>query len=73
MALKQMAPLKSPSSDGFNPSFYQTYWHIVGEEITSIFLKFVNNDLFDKGINFTYIVLIPKIKKLVNASDFLDP
>lgn len=25
LALKQMAPLKSPGLDGFNPSLYQTY------------------------------------------------
>lgn len=70
MALKQMAPLKSPGLDGFNISFYQTYSHIVGEEVTFVVLKFLNKGLFNRGINFTYIVLIPKIKKPVNTSDF---
>lgn len=68
--LKQMAPLKSLGPDGFNPSFYQKYWHIVGEEVTLVALKFLNEGVFDLCINFTYIVFIPKIKCPVNASDF---
>lgn len=69
-ALKQMAHLKSSSPNGFNPSFYQSYWHIVGEEVTSVVLNFLNGGLFDSCINFTHIVFIPKIKNHVNASDF---
>lgn len=33
-------------------------------------LKFLNKGLFDSGINFTYIVIIPKIKNPINTSDF---
>lgn len=39
MTLIQMAPLKSPSPDGFNPCFYQTYWHIVSENVTLVVLN----------------------------------
>lgn len=41
MTLKQLAPLKAPGPDGFNPSFYQTFWHIVGDEVTSVILNFL--------------------------------
>lgn len=70
IALKQMAPMKLPRLDNFNPSFYQTYWHIVGEEVTLVVLKFLNEGIFDNCINFTYIVHIPKIKCLVKTFDF---
>lgn len=40
VALKQMDPLKSPDLDGFNPNFYQSYWHIVCEEVISVVLNF---------------------------------
>lgn len=69
-ALKQMAHLKFLGPNGFNPNFYQSYRHIVGEEATSVILAFLNDGLFDSCINFTYIVLIPKIKNPVKASNF---
>lgn len=69
-AFEQMATLKSPGLDSFNPRFYQIYWHIVGNEVTSIILKFLNECCFDSCINFTYIFLIPKIKNSMKFSDF---
>lgn len=57
-----MGPLKSPSLDGFSAGFYQSYWHIVGQDVNEAILKFLNEDQMDKRINYTYIVLIPKIK-----------
>lgn len=70
LALKQMVPLKSLGLDGFNPVFYQTYWHIVGDEVTLMALKFLNEGIFDNCINFTYITLIPKVKCPTKAFDF---
>lgn len=70
LALKQIASLKSHSLNGFNLGFYQTYWHIVGDEITSVVLNFLNVGLFEKEINFTYIVFIPKVQNPLIASDF---
>lgn len=68
-ALKQIAHLKSPGLNGFNPGFYQTYWYVVGDEVISIVLKYLNKCIFDKYINFTYIALIPKTKCPTSASD----
>ncbi|KAL0325212.1 UNVERIFIED_CONTAM: LINE-1 retrotransposable element O protein [Sesamum radiatum] len=56
----QMYPYKSPGPDGMSPVFFQKYWHIVGPEITSFVLEFLNNRRFDGKFNYTYIVLILK-------------
>lgn len=69
-ALKQMSPFKSPRLDGFNLNFYQTYWHIVSNEIISVVLNLLKNDCFDDEINFKYIVLIPKKKNHMYASNY---
>uniref|UniRef100_A0A2N9GPD6 Uncharacterized protein n=1 Tax=Fagus sylvatica TaxID=28930 RepID=A0A2N9GPD6_FAGSY len=37
-AMKQMAPLKAPGPDGMPPIFYQSYWHVVGKDISSAVL-----------------------------------
>lgn len=68
--LMQMAPLKSPSPNGFNANFIQAYWHVVGTEVSSMTLNFLNYGIFDKYINQNFIVLIPKINSLTTASDF---
>lgn len=65
VALNQMGPLKSPSLNDFNVGFFQTYWHIVGPNVSLAGPNFLN-----KGINYTFLVLIPKIKNLFAASDY---
>lgn len=69
-ALKQMAPLKSLRLDGFNHGFYQKYWYIVGNLVSFVVLNFLNNGIFDNCINYSFIVLIPKVKHLICPSDF---
>ena len=44
-----------------NALFYQKFWHIVGDDV-SVVLDFLNNETTLPGINYTYIVLIPKVK-----------
>lgn len=70
-ALKQIAPLKAPRPDRFSACFYQSYLSIVGEEVSNAILAFLNDRFFDKSTNFTYIVLIPKVKNLITAKDFM--
>lgn len=64
-AIIQMAPLKSPGLNGFNASFFQNYWHIMGEEVSSVAPNFINHGIFDRHINKTFIVHIPKINTLL--------
>ncbi|KAL0378863.1 UNVERIFIED_CONTAM: LINE-1 retrotransposable element O protein [Sesamum radiatum] len=59
-ALFQMYPYKSPGPDGMSPIFFQKYWDVVGPDIISFTLSFLNDRIFYPKFNYTYIVLIPK-------------
>lgn len=69
-ALMQMAPIKSLGSYGFSACFFQSYWFVVGTDVCNEVLQFLNGRIFDKDMNFTNLVLIPKVKNPVNAKHF---
>ena len=62
LAMKQMAPLKAPGPDGMPPVFYQSYWHVVGKDITAAVLYCLHSGKLLPSLNHTYVTLIPKIK-----------
>lgn len=65
-----MHPFKAFGPDGFLVLFFQTYWHIVGPQVIEVVLDFLNNGRFDSRINFTNIVIIPKVKKPSSMAQF---
>ncbi|KAA3474502.1 reverse transcriptase [Gossypium australe] len=69
-AIKPIAPLKASGIDGFSTIFYQKYWHIVGKKITKFCLETLNGEREMKEVNFTSIVLIPKINSPKLMSQF---
>ena len=69
-ALFQMGPTKAPGPDGMNAFFYQKFWNIVGNEVTDAVLDFLHMSHMVPDINYTYIVLIPKVKKPEKMADF---
>ena len=62
-ALKQMHPKKSPGPDGMPPLFYQHFWSLSGECVTTAVLDFLNLGIIPPKFNETHIIMIPKIKK----------
>ena len=61
-AVKQMALLKAPGPNGMPPIFFQNFWPLVGAEVTTFVLQFLNTATFPSHLNHTFIFLIPKVK-----------
>ena len=61
IALKQMAPLKSPRPDGMLPIFYQHYWSLVGNDVVDDILYFLNLRNLLPSLCHSFITLIPKV------------
>ena len=53
-----------------NALFYQKFWHIVGDDVSVVVLDFLNNGTTLPGINYTHIVLIPKVKLPGRMTDY---
>ncbi|KAA3482314.1 reverse transcriptase [Gossypium australe] len=69
-AVKSMPPLKAPGIDGFVATFFQKYWHIVGQHISRYCIDILNGQKEIGDINKTRIVLIPKIDNPKYMSHF---
>lgn len=67
-ALFQMYPTKSPGPDGMPPLFYQQFWPSIGLDIVAAVKNFLNTGQLLKEINYTHVVLIPKVKEPQNMS-----
>ncbi|XP_031127667.1 uncharacterized protein LOC116029767 [Ipomoea triloba] len=68
-ALFSMAPNKAPGPDGMMPSFYQSFWTIVGYDLTAFVSACFNNRALPVGLNVTNMVLISKKKIPERVSD----
>lgn len=65
-----MHPSKSPSPDGMPPAFFQNYWHIIGDSITTAILNTLHLGELSPNINHTFIVLVPKKESPQKVSDY---
>src|ERR1044072_6799110 len=65
-----MNPTKAPGMDGLPALFYQNFWHIIGDEVSSLCLRILHGQLSPDFLNQTLLVLIPKTKRPDHANQF---
>ena len=65
-----MGPTKAPGPDGMNALFYKKFWHVVGKDVVTAVLDFLNDGILLPALNHIDIVLIPKVKISEKMSDF---
>nr|XP_023927486.1 uncharacterized protein LOC112038880 [Quercus suber] len=70
LALKEMAPLKAPGPDGMPPLFFQSFWPLIGDEVSKAVLDCLNSCHIPHEFNYTYVTLIPKVKNPEKISEF---
>ncbi|XP_019164478.1 PREDICTED: uncharacterized protein LOC109160650 [Ipomoea nil] len=68
-ALFAMGKDKSPGPDGMNPGFYQSFWNVVGKDVTDFVIDCLSRASFPLALNDANIVLIPKKCNPESVSD----
>ena len=58
--IKNLKGDKAPAPDGFPLAFYQAFWSIVKSDVLVVCQEFYEYGQFEKSLNATFIVLIPK-------------
>lgn len=61
---------KAPGPDEFTLAFWKFCWDIVKHEVMGFFAEFHSSDCFERSLNSTFIVLIPKKGGTDNLKDF---
>lgn len=69
MAVKQMHPDKASDLDGYNPTFFQHFWGLLGREVFTCCRDWLQSCSFPAALNDTSIVLIPKKESVDNVKD----
>jgi len=61
---------KSPGPDGINLGFIKDFWELLKEDMVRFFNEFHRHGKLTKGLNSTFIALIPKVESPQCLSDF---
>ena len=68
--MKDWYSFKALGPDGFSFSFIEKAWKIIKEDVTLFFKEFQKNGKIIKGLNSTFIALVPKIDGPLHFQDF---
>lgn len=71
LTLLDLPPGKSPGPDGFNVEFYQSFWHIIGDQFFSVVQYFFKNSILPNSWGKTFVTLILKKDKPKMVTDFV--
>ena len=69
IALQGMYPGKSPGPDGLPALFYNKFLDVVGEEVSSIVVRFLKFGVMSNHFNDTNVFSIPKVKNPKEMKD----
>lgn len=68
-AILCMGKDKSPGPDGFLMLFFQECWDIIQEDLMEVFAEFFERGIVCKGVNATFLVLLPKKSTAMDLTD----
>lgn len=69
-AVKNCDGNKAPGPDGFNLLCFQKHWKVVKGDVIQFMKEFHTHGKLVKGINSSFITLVPKKEKAVGLEDF---
>ncbi|XP_057450751.1 uncharacterized protein LOC130742662 [Lotus japonicus] len=61
---------RAPGPDGFSMDFFKKFWNLVKDDLLNIFNDFYHSGRIVKGLNSTFIALIPKGGQQEEISDY---
>jgi len=61
---------KSPGPDGVNFGFIKEFWNLLKDDLLRFMVEFHRNGKLTKGLNSTFIALIPKVSSPQRLNDF---
>jgi len=61
---------KCPGPDGVNLGFFKEFWEVLKIDLLKFFAGFYRNGKLTKGLNSTFIALIPKVDSPQRVADF---
>lgn len=61
---------KALGPDGFNMLYFQKFWKLMKGEVFNFMKEFYRNGRLVKGLNSSFITLVPKKENLVGLSDY---
>ncbi|GKV32053.1 hypothetical protein SLEP1_g40686 [Rubroshorea leprosula] len=69
-AIRNCDSSKAPSLDGFNFKFVKDQWEVIKEDVVEFLQEFQENSKLVKGINNSFIVLMPKVDNPQKIEDY---